>query len=376
MASARILIAIVVVSGCGSSGPSEAQGGGGSWAGLYQVTRYTGNRESCEVEGPVIGGAPFFHLTFAGGAYRFATCAPDAGDCDFGTVWFEWAQGDTWLGQQGQSSESGTLCTLYFKTWSLSRAADGTVRVELRERAGLGMEGRPCSADEARQRGPTLKCDRFQVFEGRPPGASGPTDGAAAPVSPDAGASADADRGAPGSGVPCSMRPCGGNLVGRWQVRETCHSRGQPLANINCPKLSYDRSAVTTTGEMSFTSDGRFEIRLSHRGTTRVSYSLGCPNAITCADLERTLRPADPTASCTQSADTCQCTIEARDTPEVQSGPFRIDNLLLATTPQGALAENLYQFCVEGADMKIAGPITPGPAGEKIAAGVYTLFRQ
>jgi hypothetical protein len=265
---------------------------------------------------------------------------------------------------------------LYYYAWTLIHAPDGSVRVEIRERAGAG-EASKCTADEARRRAAALSCQRFEVIVGRRP-AGPPADGGAADAALADRAAPDADPAAPGSGLPCTMRPCGGDLMGRWQITASCYSKGQDLAALACPKIAYDRKGVVTTGEISFDGSG-YAMKLTHRGTINVSYSLSCPQALTCAELETKLRPTDPTTpltvSCRQSADLCLCTLEANGVHDDENGLYQLDNLQLTTSPAGTATRNFYQYCAQGSVMKMAGPIVPGPSGEKVATAIYTLSR-
>jgi hypothetical protein len=168
-------VVVALLAGCGGGG---AAGGGSGWAGLYQVTHHTESQDSCDAEGTDRAGDPpaFFRLNHPGDEYRYAACdSPTDPTCDFGSIWFQ-GQGDRWTGDQPGSSRSGDLCTLYFDAWTLIHAPSGSVRVEIREYAGVG-EASTCSADEARRRAASLSCRRFEVIAGSPTGGS-PADGA------------------------------------------------------------------------------------------------------------------------------------------------------------------------------------------------------
>jgi hypothetical protein len=367
-------VVVALLAGCGGGGAGA--GGDSGWAGLYQVTHHTESQETCDTEGPVVPDSrpAFFRLNHQSDEYRYAPCdSPTDTTCDFGSIWFQ-GRGDRWTGDQPGSSRSGDLCTLYYYAWTLIHSPDGGVRIEIREFGGSGPAS-SCTADEARRRSTSLPCRRFEVIAGRPPGASlldaGPE---ARPVD---GAAPDADPGAPG-GLPCVMRPCGGDLQGSWRITASCYSKGPDLAALACPRTAYDRKGLVTTGEITF-DGGSYTMKLIHRGTITVSHSLSCPQTSTCAQLETSLRSADPTApltvSCRQSADLCLCTLEANGVHDDESGQYQLDNLLLTTSPAGSAAANPYQYCVQGPVMKMAGPIVAGPNGEKAAVAIYTLSR-
>jgi hypothetical protein len=369
----RFSVVLAVLTGCGGGG--AAGGGDPGWAGLYQVTHHTENQGTCDTEGVARSDPPFFRLNRRGNEYRYDPCdsATDT-TCDFGSIWFQ-GNGDRWTGEQPGTSQSGDLCTLSYYAWTLIHWPDRSVRIEIREYGGTGEPGK-CTTDEARRRGTSLPCRRFEVIVGAAPG--GPPRDAGPAAAPGDAAAADGDPGAPGSGFPCVMQPCGGDLTGRWQITASCYSKGQDLGTLACPKTAYDRKGVVTSGEISF-DGGRYTMKLTHRGITNVTYSLSCSQALTCAQLEARLRPTDPTTpltvSCRQSADLCLCTLEADGVHDDESGLYELDNLLLTTTPAGATAHNAYQYCAQGSVMKMAGPIVFGPSGEKVAAGIYTLSR-
>ncbi|MEK6608443.1 MAG: hypothetical protein AABZ30_12355 [Myxococcota bacterium] len=145
----------------------------------------------------------------------------------------------------------------------------------------------------------------------------------------------------------CAFEPCGGGLVGMWQVVSVCGKppeRQDPLAAV-CPS-STAAYRMDGQGCVEFYEDGTYEIAF----TLELIASLGVPRdcwasfgASDCTELAATTG-----MSCTMDGETlCACERSLTE-PHAEAGAWEVDGLTLVTTPSDpGLAAETDDYCVD-----------------------------
>jgi len=136
------------------------------------------------------------------------------------------------------------------------------------------------------------------------PGASGGS-GAGIPVVPDAGCA--------------DFEPCGGDLEGRWLVREACVTRAEEVTAeivMRCPESAAAGVALAASGSYEFSS-GLLQVSFDVTSTVTVAFTSVCASSL-CTDLEslcteyQASQAGDPqyaSVACAVQGDECRCTL-------------------------------------------------------------------
>jgi hypothetical protein len=147
-----------------------------------------------------------------------------------------------------------------------------------------------------------------------------------------------------GTDTTCSFTPCGGNIVGTWNIRRSCPAS---VRIQSCAAASLDPKNVTVSGSFSFHSDGGLAFDIRSTGSWEGTVPASCVTNGDCAPIVQALSQANaPLASCTKDANGgCKCSSPA--TP-VQTGntPYRIIGNTAAS----------MSFCVKNGILKLQNP--------------------
>jgi len=92
--------------------------------------------------------------------------------------------------------------------------------------------------------------------------------------------------------------PCGGDLVGKWQVTKAC--AGKPVPVRGCPGSSMSITDLQVTGTLEFRADGT----MTDATTGSFHGEMSIPNSCLSSTCDAKRVGAD---QCTPSSDTCHC---------------------------------------------------------------------
>jgi hypothetical protein len=158
------------------------------------------------------------------------------------------------------------------------------------------------------------------------------------------------------------VQPCGGNLVGNWNISGACFDPSQVVdptkldqAKQSCPGFSYSTS-VEASGTANFTAT-----TYENTGTMTVSVTFHFPKSClagaSCSSLEQalgsSLTSSAPGSSltCTGAGD-CDCTF-TESAPQTESGTYTTSGNILTTTPSDGSAASSTPYCVQGSTLHI-----------------------
>jgi hypothetical protein len=152
--------------------------------------------------------------------------------------------------------------------------------------------------------------------------------------------------------------PCGGDLVGNWQLDGTCvHGAAfapfyQATLDASCaPEVTVtdDVTGSYVPTMVSFAADGTYAGTFTLRGTIGLRFPNSCLPG-TCADLDAKVSAMDDpedaqnAASCRQAGNSCSCTIK-RGFASVQTGTYTADGYTVLTDPSDG--PGIYaRYCV------------------------------
>lgn len=154
-----------------------------------------------------------------------------------------------------------------------------------------------------------------------------------------------------GNSAECSsFYPCGGNLIGTWNLTNICISdMANPFAT-SCPSATFQGSA-DVTGSMEFRADGTY----SGGGNITVSEDFTIPNSClgsyTCASFQAALVQESEgtgaaTCSASRSAAGCDCKYSVAQTSSA-GGTYLISGTTVTTTKVDGTSST-RSFCVQG----------------------------
>jgi hypothetical protein len=152
----------------------------------------------------------------------------------------------------------------------------------------------------------------------------------------------------------CGMvQPCGGSIVGTWQVENTCLVNGGLIADATqiCPTATIAATKVSGTGMETWANDGTYHAMGTLSFDFKLTIPLSCFAADkTCAGLGAEMM-ADPTvtsASCSTVGASCVCQLSTTEGDE--TGTYVTSGTTLTTTPTGDTAST-DQYCVRGNEL-------------------------
>ena len=149
--------------------------------------------------------------------------------------------------------------------------------------------------------------------------------------------------------------PCGGDLVGQWQITGAAvnESVAHPLGQ--CPGATATWTRFEATGTASFQADGtvvstgsseeamRWEVPAACLGTTCAEFA----SSVT-ASMQEDLDPGDVGSfTCTDAGDGCSCTLSVSYASSTDTDTYVVNGSQLSITePDGDVVD--LQYCVSG----------------------------
>jgi hypothetical protein len=177
-------------------------------------------------------------------------------------------------------------------------------------------------------------------------------------------AGAACGRGAPSD---CGrVEPCGGDLVGTWQLSGTCATN--PVVPVSfCAAATVAHSTFHVSGSATFGADGSFAISATKSGTIEYAVPASClvlpgGGSESCAQLTPTV-PAGLGVQCVEEGDGCHCTFVIAPRDVAESGTYVSKGTSLSAVPAGGQIDGA-SYCVAGDRLHLLSivPIDAGAA--------------
>jgi hypothetical protein len=165
------------------------------------------------------------------------------------------------------------------------------------------------------------------------------------------------------SGGNCSQAmPCGGNLVGTWQIISSCATGTAVMPSSSCPGETTAVTSVNDTGSLTFNADGTYTAMISASAQEAAMVPQSCVStgrsSLTCDQvamaLSGPLTQADGGAvsgslstSCTASGSNCSCNIALSISGASATGTYAASGTSVAITPNGG-GPTSDGYCVQG----------------------------
>ena len=145
------------------------------------------------------------------------------------------------------------------------------------------------------------------------------------------------------------VQPCGGDVVGTWQLSSTC-ANPPPLPGKLCADATVRHSSYDVSGTATFGADLSFSISATETGTIEVSVPATClmmGAATQSCDQITPEVPSGVNVRCVESGDGCLCTFVLLSHDVGEAGTYVTNGSMLTETPtNGAVAT--VGTCVAG----------------------------
>lgn len=163
-----------------------------------------------------------------------------------------------------------------------------------------------------------------------------------------------------GNVAACGIAPCGGDLLGTWNLTDFCVPPGStpavsPDIMAGCPGFRYGPVRINLSGSFTFNADLTYAGQLTAAYEGSFIFPASCLNGMSCADVDAALKqvyagdPEVQSVACGGSPD-CTCTIMGPPTPDQESGTYAVSANTLTTTPTGETPD-VVQYCVQGSTL-------------------------
>jgi hypothetical protein len=179
--------------------------------------------------------------------------------------------------------------------------------------------------------------------------------------------------GAGGAAVArCGDPPCGGNLLGTWDIIQSCTS--PQMDNSGCAGQLVSFAGIQRVGFITFNSNFTYSADETQSGTYSRETPQSCLDldGITCAALQAAYQPQtqppNPTllsATCTVTAIGCKCVLGVVPSHVSETGTYVTTGTKLILSPNtGASSTNDY--CVTGSMFRMIYPDSTPTAPENL----------
>ena len=174
-----------------------------------------------------------------------------------------------------------------------------------------------------------------------------------------------------GSGGSCGkVAACGGDIVGTWNITDSCASITSAPTIMGCPNATAQNAMVTASGTSTFNSDGTYTSDLTESASETVVIPMSCLMAggmtVTCDQLSAALNvavmgDAGTTASCTTSGSSCNCAIGGSGRSTHRMGTYSVSGNTITTMSGGTTSS--ADFCVQGSELHVLSSATSNMEG-------------
>lgn len=149
-----------------------------------------------------------------------------------------------------------------------------------------------------------------------------------------------------------AIAPCGGDLVGTWQVQKYCSPTAQPSANSSglCAGSSIEISPAMLTGTITFNADKTMSSAVALTFDESAKFPPSCYTEAQCADFATSLASeANVTdAKCSYAAASgCSCSLHYGG-PQTSSGTYEVSGNRVTISNGNSTKPEVDEFCVSG----------------------------
>lgn len=151
---------------------------------------------------------------------------------------------------------------------------------------------------------------------------------------------------------PAVPAPCGGDLVGDWDIVDICSTAAPTNPDGDCPDATLTVLSIDLEGSQSFLADGT---TTSSEGTAEYAMRYDTPTsclARPCSELASALRRNLETGyevldvECKEQGKSCVCPLQLRETLPATQQTYEVNGSRVTTTD--ADGEMVEDYCVEG----------------------------
>lgn len=172
--------------------------------------------------------------------------------------------------------------------------------------------------------------------------------------------------GGPTGGTCSAFTPCGGSVVGTWDVQQFCATGSGPLELEGCPSATAALDSVTATGSVTYNADLTTTGNVAFTGVMKATIPMSCLNGQTCAQLESGLKaeltnPAGDftSAACTGNTTACVCMLGLKSMQVTEPGTYLTNgNNLVSRNAAGE--EDTVEYCASATELRVRTPMTTG----------------
>jgi hypothetical protein len=188
------------------------------------------------------------------------------------------------------------------------------------------------------------------------------------------GRAASGGAGGTGGEAACaSFTPCGGDLVGTWNITETCVTIRSDLSGVCNGGDAWATGTLTLTGSLTYNTDHTYTSTVGGAEAVHYHYPSACLQT-TCDDFGQTLRAGGVTnLTCTTDATaaTCDCDGVAPAGSDA-GGTYSISGTTTVTTVPNSGSPSNISYCVQGNVLREAGLSPDGGPTTPPASIVFT----
>lgn len=179
------------------------------------------------------------------------------------------------------------------------------------------------------------------------------------------GSAGKSGMGSAGQGGMCTaITPCGGSLVGKWQLGDVCLNLTPENTDLGCDGATVSLDAVSLTGSIEFKADLTWTTSADLSFKERVNFPTSCYTQDQCSAFQTALKSENGGASavCTYDAQSgCSCTISSSQ-PSTSNGTYEVAGSNVTLTTEGSNnPPETDSFCVSGNTLHLQN--TPDAGG-------------
>jgi hypothetical protein len=184
-----------------------------------------------------------------------------------------------------------------------------------------------------------------------------------------------------GGGTCGNVAPCGGNIVGDWDIVDACltFSDASPLGDF-CPEGTVTATGIDASGMISYRSDLTYSATITLSGSITVNLPAACLTVqgvtLTCAQLDQALKqalidnpnPSIQAVSC-EGVGGCGCTFQITPQTSTNDGTYATSGTSL--TLDGGSAST---YCVQASELHVMS--TDMSTGSLTASGDVVMRKR
>ena len=182
--------------------------------------------------------------------------------------------------------------------------------------------------------------------------------------------------GCGGSSGSCGkVEPCGGSLVGSWNVTGACVNSAALMSSLGsdfstfCPTATVSGASATASGSLTFNADMTYSANLTQGSTVAITIPATCLSGASCAVLTAAIQaqndPALQSISCTGTG-SCTCTGVMAPMTTNESGTYTTSGTV-ATLTSSTGTTTVGDYCVQANELHLVTVDTTtnmGPMGQ------------